>query len=118
MGTSAEDMPVAFYVFARGRARELCSNAAAAKITQEAQPARGMGWRGSLCAGRSLRRKSRACRVSHVQRVGSRGSPRSRAEEAAVLLVLRALGQPTMPVTIAAGLSHWRMHAHAQQVAA
>jgi hypothetical protein len=28
MGISAEDMPVAFYVFARRRAQELCSNAA------------------------------------------------------------------------------------------
>ncbi len=45
MGVAAEDMSVAFYVFARRRAQELCSNAAAAKIAQEAQPARGVDWK-------------------------------------------------------------------------
>jgi hypothetical protein len=48
---SAKDMPVAFYVFARRRAQELCSNAAAAKITREARPTRSMGWKGSCVLG-------------------------------------------------------------------
>ncbi len=46
MDVTAEDMPVAFYVFARRRAQELCSNAAAARIAQVAQPARSMAWEG------------------------------------------------------------------------
>ncbi len=42
MDATAEDMSVAFYVFARRRAQELCSNAAAARITQDAPPARSI----------------------------------------------------------------------------
>jgi hypothetical protein len=37
------------YVFAMRRAKELCSSAAAAKIVQDAQPARGMDWNWDLC---------------------------------------------------------------------
>ncbi len=46
MDVPAEDMPVAFYVFARRRAQELCSNAAAAKILREAPSARSVVWEG------------------------------------------------------------------------
>jgi len=56
LGVATGDMSVAFYVFARRRAQELCSNAAAAKIAQDAQPARGLDWKrscvlGDLCGG-------------------------------------------------------------------
>jgi hypothetical protein len=51
MDVTAEDMPVAFYVFARRRAQELCSNAAAAKITQDTTPAQSMAWEGPCVLG-------------------------------------------------------------------
>jgi hypothetical protein len=51
MDVSVEDMPVAFFVSARKWAQELCSNAAAAKITQEAQPARVTIWEGPCVLG-------------------------------------------------------------------
>jgi hypothetical protein len=51
LGVATEDMSVAFYVFARRRAQELCSNATAAKIAQDARPAPGLGWEGSCVLG-------------------------------------------------------------------
>ncbi len=50
-GVAAEDMSVAFYVFARRRAQELCSNATAAKIAQDARPAQGLDWEGPCMLG-------------------------------------------------------------------
>ncbi len=67
MGIAAGDMSVAFYVFARRRAQELCSNAAASKIAQEAQPARAVDWKvpcmlGDLCGGSHMPEECRLFR--------------------------------------------------------
>ncbi len=51
MNVSAEDMPVAFYVFARRRVQELCLNAAAAKIFQDVSSVRGATWEGPCVLG-------------------------------------------------------------------
>ncbi len=51
MDVSTEDMPVAFYVFARRRAQELCLNAAAAKIFQDVPSVRGAAWEGPCVLG-------------------------------------------------------------------
>jgi hypothetical protein len=51
MDVTTEDMPMAFYVFARRRVQELCSNAAAARITHDTQPARSVNWEGSCVLG-------------------------------------------------------------------
>jgi hypothetical protein len=51
LGVTAEDMPVAFYIFIWRRAQELCSNAAAAKTAQDARPAPGLDWEGPCMLG-------------------------------------------------------------------
>ncbi len=51
MDVSAEDMPVAFYIFARRRAQELCSNAAAARIILEMPLAQVIAWEGPCMLG-------------------------------------------------------------------
>jgi hypothetical protein len=51
MDVTAKNMPVAFYVFARRKAQELCSNAATARITHDTPPARSKAWEGVCMMG-------------------------------------------------------------------
>ncbi len=51
LGVAAGDLPVAFYVFAKGRAQELGSNAAAARSAQDPGAAQGPGWEGPCVLG-------------------------------------------------------------------
>jgi hypothetical protein len=55
-GVAVKDLPVAFYVFAKGRAQELGSNATTARIAQDTVVAQGSDWEGpcvlgDLCGG-------------------------------------------------------------------
>jgi hypothetical protein len=55
-GVATKDLPVAFYVFAKGRAQELGSNATATRIAQDTVVAQGLDWGGpcvlgDLCGG-------------------------------------------------------------------
>ncbi len=51
LGVAAEDLPVAFYVFAKGRAQELGSNATEARIAQDTGVAQGPDWEGPCVLG-------------------------------------------------------------------
>ncbi len=71
MDMSAEDMSVAFYVFARRRAQELGSNAAAAKIFQDAPSKQSVVWEGPCMLGDLCGEEPHARGVQYVRGTGS-----------------------------------------------
>jgi hypothetical protein len=51
VGVAAEDLPVTFYIFVKGRAQELGSNATATRIARDVEVARGPDWEGPCVLG-------------------------------------------------------------------
>ncbi len=73
---------------------------------------------GTVCAGVPLWGEPHARGMQYVQGAVSQGPTGGHPKKAVVPLLLLAIGQPTLPVLLTAGLTHPQMHAHAPQVVA